>query len=189
MIYISTLATSINQILVKPKFIETLKFFQWWNFLFLVSISAIFLFLVYGQMSRTELDGNVKNGLFLIFAVIVSILLISVFLVGYLLIRLRTEINVKGIQIKFTPFINKTFKWTEIKSAEIVTCKVFAEWSLKGWKRYGVYRNNKGNKALALILADGKKLLIGTQKESELIKILEKMPVANKGYNSLLDSN
>lgn len=158
---------------MNPIFTEKLRFFQWWNLLLLLGVSAIFIAIVYDKTLQTGLDENQKKWLLIIIISLVIGILLLLMVISYFLIQLKTEVDQKGVRIGFTPFINRDYRWKNIKSAEIVTCNFFLFWSLKGWKRYGVYRNNKGNKALALVLNNGNKLLIGTQKEKELQKILE----------------
>ena len=54
-----------------------------------------------------------------------------------------------------------------------------------GWTNYGASKNKKGSNAMAIVLKNGQKLLIGTEKGAELDKIIEKIPGASIGYNSI----
>ena len=64
--------------------------------------------------------------------------------------------------------------WKEIKKVEIVTYGFVGGWGIRLWTKYGTVYTIKGNKGLAIELLNGKKFLIGTQKETELNKIVEK---------------
>ena len=96
-------------------------------------------------------------------------------------IRLITNINQNEIRMKFFPFVKKHINWKDVKSAEIVNYGFVGGWGIRLWTKYGTVYNTKGNKGLAIELKNGKKFLIGTQKETELNNVVEKKPVANNG--------
>ena len=48
-------------------------------------------------------------------------------------------------------------------------------WGIRLFTKYGTIYNTSGNKGLALELHDGKKLVIGTDKEEELKNFIEKL--------------
>jgi len=108
-----------------------------------------------------------------------GIILITIFIFFF---KLTTRIDEKGIQYQFFPFHLK-FKlitWQEIKSANVRTYDAITEyggWGLKGgffWnKRKGSAINVSGDIGIQLELKKGKKLLIGTQQESEAKSVLE----------------
>ena len=94
--------------------------------------------------------------------------------------KLKTRIDEKGIHYSFFPFHpkTKTIEWLEIKHAEVRKYKPIAEYG--GWGYKGIIRRKKGraisvtgNIGIQLELATGKKLLIGTQQESEAKSVLE----------------
>jgi len=89
--------------------------------------------------------------------------------------RLKTEIDKTEIRINFFPFVKKRVNWKEIKNAEVVNYRFVGGWGIRLWTKYGTVYNTKGNKGLAIELQNGKKILIGTQKETELKKIVEKV--------------
>ena len=70
--------------------------------------------------------------------------------------------------------MKKRVGWNEIKSTKVVNCGLVGGWGIRLWTKYGTVYNTKGNKGLAIELKNGKKFLIGTQKETELNKILDK---------------
>ncbi|MBL86550.1 MAG: hypothetical protein CMO82_07820 [Winogradskyella sp.] len=86
------------------------------------------------------------------------------------------------MRYKFFPFQLK-FKllpWNEIKTANVRTYDAITEfggWGLKGgalWnKSKGRAINVSGDIGIQLQLKNGKKLLIGTQKKEEAIRVLE----------------
>lgn len=94
--------------------------------------------------------------------------------------KLITRIDEKGIHYRFFPF-HRPFRiktWSEIKSANIRKYDAISEyggWGVKGGfrRKKGKALNVKGNIGIQLEFTDNKKLLIGTQKESEAKKVLE----------------
>lgn len=83
--------------------------------------------------------------------------------------------------MSFFPFVRKKVNWNEIKNIEVINYGFVGGWGIRLWTKYGTVYNMKGNKGLAIELNNGKKFLIGTQKETELRKFMEKMPVATTG--------
>jgi len=97
------------------------------------------------------------------------------------LFKLSTRIDEKGIHYKFFPFHLgfKTIQWNELANAYIRTYSAMSEyggWGLKGgalWsKSKGKAINVSGDIGIQLVLKNGKKLLIGTQKQEEAKRIV-----------------
>ena len=97
------------------------------------------------------------------------------------LFKLDTRIDEKGIHYKFFPFhwSFKIIKWDDIDKAYVRTYDPLTEyggWGIKGgilWnKSKGRAINVSGNIGIQLILKNGKKLLIGTQKENKAKNVL-----------------
>jgi len=107
-----------------------------------------------------------------------GLIIFSIFIFGLIAlfygIRLKTEINQNEIIVNFFPFIRKRINRNEIKSAKTLDYGFVGGWGIRVWTEYGTIYNTKGSKGLAIELNSGKKILIGTQKEAELNKIIEK---------------
>lgn len=167
-------------------FSEKLKLFKWTSFSIWIGFGLLFgLIVYYNTTNQSDYSRDTKNSIVGIIVVILTLFLLFTSLLAYLLVRLKTEISTKNIKIKYLRIIEKTIDWDHVESAGIVTLKIVGNKLATGWENYGAYKNNKGSNAMALVLKNGKKLLIGTEKGAELNKIIEKMPVANIGYNSL----
>jgi hypothetical protein len=71
----------------------------------------------------------------------------------------------------------RVYNWEEIKSANIRTYKPLMEYGGWGIRGFGNNRalNISGNKGLQLEFKNGKKLLIGTEKSTEMESILEEL--------------
>ena len=96
------------------------------------------------------------------------------------LFKLKTRIDEKGIHYQFFPFHRKLklILWTEIKSANIRKYDALSEyggWGLKGGfsRKRGRAINVKGDIGIQLELKNSKKLLIGTQKGTEVNQVLK----------------
>ncbi len=97
------------------------------------------------------------------------------------LFKLSTRIDEKGIHYKFFPFHLgfKTIQWHEIDNAYVRTYSAISEyggWGLKGGafrsKSKGKAINVSGDIGIQLELKNGKKLLIGSQKQEDAKRIV-----------------
>lgn len=96
--------------------------------------------------------------------------------------KLKTRIDEKGIHYQFFPFhfSMKTIAWNAISKAGTRTyfpISEFGGWGLRGGfffnKGKGKAVNVSGDIGIQLILKNGDKLLIGTQKKIEANRVLE----------------
>ena len=156
---------------MKIEFKEVQKFTQWWLWVILIGIAVIPIYGIYKQLIIGEKFGDQPMS-------DVGLIIFSIFIFGLLALfwfmRLKTKINQEDIQIDFYPFVKKRVPWKEIKSAEIVNYGFVGGWGIRLWTKYGTVYNTKGNTGLAVVLLNGKKFLIGTQKASELNKLVKK---------------
>lgn len=150
---------------MKTQFTEKQKFTQWWLWLILISIGIIPIIGIYKQiiLGKPFGDNPMSNVGLIVFTVVVF-----AFIIFFRIIQLRTKIDEQDINIQFYPLINKTIKWSEVKSANIVNYGFVGGWGIRLWTNYGTVYNIKGNMGLALELKNGKKLLIGSQKIDDL---------------------
>ena len=156
---------------MKIEFKEVQKFTQWWLWLIIIGIGMLPIYGIYKQFILGEKFGtNPMSNTDLVFFAIFVLGLIALFLI----MKLKTEINENEVKIKFVPFITKSIKWNEIKNAEVINYG-FVGWGIKIWTKYGTVYNTKGNIGLSIKLKNGKKLLIGTQKKTELKNVIEKI--------------
>lgn len=165
---------------MKTVFKEEQKFTQWWLWVILTGVGLIPLYGIYKQFILGEQLGNPALsdvGLFLICVHIFGLIALFLFM------RLKTEIDTNEIRMSFFPFVKKRIDWSEIKSAEVIKYGFVGGWGIRFWTNYGTVYNIKGNKGLAIELLNGKKFLIGTQREGELNEILDKVQNKLKANN------
>ena len=162
---------------MKTEFKEEQKFNQWWLWLILIPMGVLPLIGIYKQLILEEKLGD--NPMSDINLLIFSIIMFS--LVGlFLIMKLKTSIDKNGINMHFFPFIKKSVDWQQIKNVKVVNYGFVGGWGIRLWTKYGTVYNVKGDKGLEIVLKSGKKFLIGTQKETELSTIIEKMMVGTK---------
>jgi len=150
-----------------------------------VAIIVIFIPIIKRWNSITQLPLTEQLGSFS------GLIILSLVAVIFLFLKLRTRIDEKGISFKFTPFHFKSIliHWKEVDKAYLRKYNAISEyggWGIKGgipWaKGNGRAYNVKGNIGLQLELRNGKRILIGTQKENEVGAVL-------KTYSSKLKTN
>ena len=158
-------------------FQETQKFTQWWLHLIIWGILAFLLYCLYIWFVAKETVGNVSADgttaqLLVIISTVLPLLLI-------LSIRMETTIDEIGIHYRFLPFhtSKKTVRWADIEECFVRKYNPVSEyggWGLRGTLGKNKAYNIKGNKGIQIKLKTGEKVLIGTQKDNEAQKVIER---------------
>ena len=156
-------------------FLEEQKFTQaWLHILLIISFLVAAAIIV---MDYKVAAGNTN--------LVEPIIAFGTMLLVYLLIfslKLKTRIDENGIEFRFIPFhfSARSIHWNDIEKAYTRKYDAISEyggWGMKGgmfWrKNKGVAYNVKGTIGLQLELKNGKKILIGTQKEDEVNRVLQ----------------
>ena len=160
---------------MKIEFKERQKFTQWWLWLILIPLGILPIFGIYKQLIIGEQFGSKPMS-------DLGLVIFTIFIFGIIYftwyMTLITEITNEGIKMRFVPFVKKEIKWNDLKSVKIVNYG-FVGYGIRFGSKYGTVYNMNGNKGLAVELNNGNKFVIGTQKQMELKKVVEKMPVAN----------
>lgn len=147
------------------RFQESQKFNQWWLWLPLVILIIFPLIIAYIQvLSGEPVNDNTVPNMALFILTAVGVLLTIIFII----MQLHTDIDKDAIRIRYAPFIKREVPWSEVASAEVLNYGFVGGWGIRLWTSYGTVYNVRGNKGLAIKLKNGKKFLIGTQKEEEL---------------------
>ena len=156
-------------------FKEEQRFRQIWLIIILVISTVIPITKVLQKHFTENKTISTKEFTAIIIVIVVSILILFFF-------KLKTKIDEKGIHYQFSPFhfSMKLIPWNQITKAGIRTyfpISEFGGWGLKGGfffnKGRGKAINVSGNIGVQLILKNGDKLLIGTQKKEEALRVLE----------------
>lgn len=159
-------------------FKEEQRFTQWWVWA-LISI-APFAVLVMVYLTSEDVRGDTTEWLLI---VITSCVVLPVVL--FLSMRLDTTITAEGITYRFLPFHlrNRTIAWSDIAKAYLRIYRPIAEyggWGIKGGFGSGIAYNVKGNLGLQIELKNGKRILLGTQRGSEIEMMLARWRIDAK---------
>lgn len=170
----------------KVYFNEEQRFTQPWLWVILVvSLGVALIPLVAGlfvQIIQGKPYGENSSSDTTLLVIFFVVLAISIGLMGlFWKMRLITEIGSEGISVQFPPFFFKPRIYTPdtIESFKIRQYKPIREyggWGIKqGVGKSGRAYNVKGNQGLQLILKNGRKLLIGTQRNDAILRAMNKM--------------
>jgi hypothetical protein len=156
-------------------FKETQRFRQWWLWLILIFVAANSLWVMIHEFRSGQGDTLDRIVLPLL------LLLLPASVIFFMLyIKLETEIKEDGMYVRFFP-LHKQFRffaWEEIEQAYVRTYKPLLEyggWGLRGFSNNRAL-NISGKEGLQLMMKDGRKLLIGTQKPQEISEVLLLIP-------------
>jgi hypothetical protein len=144
------------------QFNETQRFTQWWLWLILIGSWVLLISTLATEPRQTTISYILSLGVGM---------LLPVF---FWQMRLVTRITAEGIYVRFIPFHFKEqfYPWDSIESAQVRTyspLKEYGGWGIKyGFNGQGKVYNVSGNQGLQLIFKSGEKLLIGTQKPTEI---------------------
>lgn len=163
-------------------FNEQQRFTQSW----LIALVGVSILVPVGLMTKELMQENSTMSTVEFVIILGSMLL---FTLPLFIIKLTSRIDEKGIHYRFFPFHRsvRTILWSEIRRMYVRQYNPIAEyggWGIKpSWnKGHGLAVNVAGDVGLQLELNNGKKFLLGTQKEDEVKRI-----IAN--YQSKLNNN
>ena len=101
----------------------------------------------------------------------------------FALARLTVEVLADRIEIRYRPFIARTIRLEDVVAAESVTyhpLREYGGWGIKGWSRRKIAYNVRGDRGALLTLADGRTVLIGSQRSDELAAaIRDRLPISS----------
>ena len=154
-------------------FKEKQRFTQLWLLVLLGTSLIVPVTLTTKEYLKENTTMSTTEYIFILLGIIFSIVFIFIF-------KLTTRIDEYGIHYQFFPFhlSQKKIAWSEINKAYVRNYEPISEyggWGLKNlfWKKNGSAVNVSGDIGIQLELKNGKKLLIGTQKEQEAKRVLE----------------
>ncbi|MBL4710703.1 MAG: hypothetical protein JKY48_19940 [Flavobacteriales bacterium] len=147
----------------KTIFEEKQRFNQWWLWLLII---GSFSFMIYKFIAKDDLIANLPPILILISVVVL-----------FVLIKLKTRIDERGVHIKMFPFHIKTvtYKWEDIYSAETIKynpLRDFGGWGIRISSK-GKAFNVRGSNGIRIVTKSGDTRMIGTQKMSEAKQVIE----------------
>lgn len=159
-------------------FHERQFFRQWFIWVPLVAIEAFLLWGFFNQVFLGKPFGdNPMSDMGL------GLTLGLVFLVNALfsIMHLDTEITSEGIRIAFFPFVRRFIAWHEVEKAQVREYNPISEfggWGIRFGKN-GMAYNVGGRIGLELTLKNGRRVMIGTQRDEELPFVLTRLGLKN----------
>lgn len=148
---------------------EVQRFTQWWVWALLLVVFCATILPIAILTTENGFDTNYTWAIIFPSAITGLIVLLFYFL------KLETTIDAKGIHYRFFPLPKKIIPWQEIESCYVRTYSPIKEYG--GWGiRFGFNGkayNVKGNKGIQVVTKSGKKILFGTQNETEVQNVID----------------
>ena len=169
---------------------EVQRFRQWWTWILLLGINALFLWGCIQQLLLgKEWGTNPMNDAGLII-VAAAMLLLSVAILGA---KLFTYINEEGVYVKFFPFHfrYKFYDWSNLHKVYVrdyKPIKEFGGWGIRFGRRGRAY-SVAGSRGVRIECRDGNRFLLGSGRAAELARCIgecmeregdDEMPTASK---------
>lgn len=160
------------------QFHEKQRFTQRWIFFLLLAINGLLVWGVFQQLVLGKPFGDKPAGDLEL--VVVTLVTLGISL-GMKTFCLETIILSDGIYVRFSPFHRKMkyYPWEVVTQCYVRTYSPILEYG--GWGfRIGLFGKGKaynivGDEGLQLTFADKRRLLIGTQRATELTEVLHRM--------------
>ena len=140
----------------------------WWVMALVFGVAALQWYIFLGQIVVGAPVGNnpASDGVVLFVWLLAGVGLPVLFL----LLRLEVEVSPNAVTIRFAPLFIRVIDQREIAGAEPVTYRPLGEfggWGVRGWGARVAY-NVRGNQGVELTLTDGRRVLIGTRRATDL---------------------
>ena len=157
-------------------FSEIQRFDQWWLYILKFLLLGFLGYACYNWFILKENVGNVTaNNLTGQLLLITTVILVNLL---FLLLKLETSIDERGISYRFYPFqrTTKLISWDAMHKCSTRRYKPIMEYGGWGFRigLGGKALNVKGNRGVQIELKNGKRLLIGTQKTNEAQQVIQK---------------
>ena len=160
----------------KVLFYEKQRLSQWWLWLIVIVVQVIPVVMQYIKLSGTGMldKPEVMFGIFgtnLVGFILLPLLIYS--------IKLETRITEQGVYVRLFPlgFSFKFYPFSNMTACFVRQYHPVREYG--GWGYKGRFNNRslsiRGDRGLQLEFPNGNKLLIGTQKDKELLEILKSL--------------
>jgi hypothetical protein len=151
-----------------PLFVEEQRFTQGWLWAVIVAMDALVCLPFLSRLSGLGQHTGAGEALSLLGGPVICLGITALFIV----LKLVTRIDASGISVRFTPFHRRplVFRREDISEGSVRTYRPIAEYGGWGIKRgrAGLAYSVSGNQGLQLVLADGRRVLIGTQRPVQM---------------------
>ena len=157
------------------RFHEVQKIRQWWLILIIAIIPVIGWYLFVQQIVRGKPVGN--NPASDAWAIVLWLLCGIGVPLFFWWFRLETVVERSSLQIRMQPFSDRSFQPDEIAQFYARTYKPVREyggWGVRGWSSNRAY-NMSGDQGVQLVLTNGDRVLIGSQRPDALEHAIAEM--------------
>jgi hypothetical protein len=166
--------------MTKIFFKESQKVDLGWRWIFFIGLYILMCWALIEQLKE-------ESDLASIVAISFSIAIIIIFNVIVIIMQLETIIDKNKITYRYKPFHAKPKEilWNDVEDCYFRYYKPLKEYGGHGIQpgiKFGKSYTVSGNNGLQLVLKNGKKILIGTQKPKELQKVIEKIDLPSFKY-------
>jgi Family of unknown function (DUF6141) len=152
---------------------ETQRFHQTWLWVLVGGVAALAWWAFVRQVVQGHEFGNDSSP---DWAAWLLLLFIGIGLPGlFLYLRLVLEVTPEQIVIRFRPLHTRVIPLSEVREFEVrhySAVKEYGGWGIKGWSRAKVAYNVSGNEGVELTLQDGRRVMLGSQRASELAEAI-----------------
>ncbi|PKL36759.1 hypothetical protein CVV38_02565 [Candidatus Peregrinibacteria bacterium HGW-Peregrinibacteria-1] len=154
-------------------FSETQKFKQPWIWIILLGLNGLIIYSIIQQAVYGNPIGNNPMSTSGLFITLALMLLLTALFVAF---KLETRVSKNGLSVRLFPIhlTPRKYTWDQFSKVYVRQYRPIIEFG--GWGLRGLSKNRalnvSGNKGLQLVFTNGKKLLIGTQREQELRSVL-----------------
>jgi len=152
-------------------FCEKQKFAIWVHVLIISAL--IFSVTIIISAMRAEFSGENSKDTGDLFLLLFGLALPIAIEILFVFLKLETEVRNDGVYVRLFPFHISFKKIAPQDIAEAYSRKYspiaeYGGWGIRYSLKHGKAYNTRGNEGVQLILANGKKLLVGSQKAQEL---------------------
>jgi len=158
---------------------EEQRFNLWLRWLVYVSMGLSVVISVFALQKGYAPEGSQKTGE-IVLAGIVGISVPVAITAMFLLLKLETEVRPDGLYVRYLPF-HIHFKrfgredLSEYYARQYKPIREYGGWGIRYSLRNGKAYNVSGNRGVQLVLSNGKRLLIGSQKADELAAAIRRI--------------
>ena len=155
---------------------------QWWLWLIVLVVTAASWYSFINQVVLGRVIGSqpASNAVIVILWILAGVALPSFFLI----VKLEVTVFTDRVDIRFYPMLKRSYAAAQILDSFPRVYRPMIEyggWGVR-WSPLNGWAYNTGGKAgVQLILADGRKLLIGSQRADELGEAIGEMRARNAG--------
>ena len=167
----------------RPIFREVQRPHRFWNWALVLAVAGLSWYAAVAQLLFHRPFGNnpMPDAALVVLWIIIGIGLPALLLSG----KLVTEVRNDGVYVRFSPF-HRSFRripFRDLQRSEVRTYRPILEyggWGIRYGRRGKAY-NVGGNRGVELELADGSRLMIGSQRSQELWIAIQAKAAGERG--------